>query len=53
VAGFLFVFVVHGAGIRRATYLCREVTKEWKSGAALLLKSHFAFDLVFKATNTL
>ena len=27
VAGLLFVFVVHGAGIRRATYLCLDCTK--------------------------
>ena len=27
VAGLLFVFVDHGAGIRRATYLCLDCTK--------------------------
>ena len=31
----------------------REVTKEQWSGAALLLKSRFAIDVVFKTTNTL
>ena len=27
VAGLLFVFVINGAGIRRATYLCLDYTK--------------------------
>ena len=27
VASLLFVFVVHGAGVRRATYLCLDCTK--------------------------
>ena len=45
VAGLLFVFVDHGAGIRRATYLCldraKNVDKNWNITALFIIYVNF------------
>ena len=45
VAGLLFVFVVHGPGIRRATYLCldcaKNVDKNWNVAVSLIIHVNF------------
>ena len=49
VAGSLFVFVDHGAGIRRATYLCldcaKNVDKNWNIIVSFII--HVNFDHVW------
>ena len=46
VASLLFVFVVHGAGVRRATYLCLDCTKNmdknWNLSISFII--HVSFD---------
>ena len=46
VAGLLFIFVDHGAGIRRATYLCldcaKNVDKNWNITVSFII--HVTFD---------
>ena len=45
VAGLLFVFVDHGAGIRRATYLCldcaKNVDKNWSITVSFIIHVNF------------
>ena len=45
VAGLLFVFVDHGAGIRRATYLCldraKNVDKNWNITVSFIIHVNF------------
>jgi hypothetical protein len=45
VAGLLFVFVVHGAGVRRATYLCldctKNVDKNWNIKVSFIIYANF------------
>ena len=45
VAGLLFVFVVDGAGIRRATYLCldctKNVDKNWSMTISFIIYVNF------------
>ena len=49
VEGLLFVFVDHGAGIRRATYLCldcaKNVDKNWNITVSFII--HVNFDHVW------
>ena len=44
-AGLLFVFVDHGAGIRRATYLCldcaKNVDKNWNITVSFIIHVNF------------
>ena len=44
-AGLLFVFVDHGAGIRRATYLCHDcaknVDKNWNITVSFIIHMNF------------
>ena len=44
-AGFHFVFVDHGAGIRRATYLCLDCTKNmdknWNTTVSFIIHVNF------------
>jgi hypothetical protein len=45
VAGFLFVFVVYGAGVRRATYQYLDCTKNmdnnWNINVSLIIHANF------------
>ena len=45
VASLLFVFIVHGAGVRRATYLCldctKNVDKNWNISISLIIHVNF------------
>ena len=45
VVGLLFVFVLHGAGIRRATYLCldcaKNVDKNWNITVSFIIHVNF------------